>query len=93
MTHMSMPMTAPTFIRVGKSWGTYRGLIPEETKVAPPHCLSQLIVCLQGLAQPWLGEILVLWNLSQQQAYQNEPLADHNSEAKGAVGSLQSKAP
>ena len=64
-------------------------MIPEETKVAPPHSLSQLVVCLQRLAQPRLGEVLVLRDLSQQQAYQDEPLADHHSEAKGAVGSLK----
>ena len=63
-------------------------LIPEEAKIPSSYSLSQLIVCLQGLAQAWLGEVLVLWNLAQQQAHQNEPLTDHHFEAKGAVGSL-----
>ena len=64
-------------------------VIPEQTKITSPNCLSQLIVCLQGLAQPRLGEVLVLRDLPQQQAHQDEPLADHHSEAQGAIGSLK----
>lgn len=65
------------------------GSIPEEAKIPAPDCLGQLVVGLQGCAQAGLGEVLVLGDLPQQQAHQNEPLADHHSEAQSTVGSLK----
>ncbi len=63
-------------------------LSPEQGEVTPPHSLGQLIVSLQGLSQAGLGEVLVLRDLTQQQAHQDEPLADCHSEAQSAVGCL-----
>ena len=56
-------------------------VLPEQSKVTPSDSLSQFIVSLQRLAQAWLGEVLVLRDLTQQQANQNQPLADCHSEA------------
>ena len=64
---------------------------PEQGEVAAPHSLSQLIVSLQGLSQARLSEVLVLRDLTQQQAHQDEPLADCHSEAQSAVGCLQGR--
>ena len=64
---------------------------PEEAEVAPPDSLGQLVVGMQGFAQPWLGEVLVLGNLTQQQAHQDEPLADSHSEPQSTVWGLQDR--
>ena len=56
-------------------------VLPEQSKVTPSDSLCQFIVSLQRLAQAWLGEVLVLGDLTQQQANQNQPLADCHSEA------------
>ena len=66
----------------------HSNFVPEQSKVASPDSLSQLIVSLQRLAQAWLCEVLVLRNLTQQQPHQDEPLADCHSEAQSAVGRL-----
>ena len=68
-------------------------LIPEETTKLSSYCCNQLMVGLQGLAQAWLREVLVFWDLAQQQAHQNELLADHHFKAKGAVASLTQHKP
>ena len=64
-------------------------VLPEQGEVAAPHSLSQFVVGLQGLSQARLGEVLVLRDLTQQQAHQDQPLADCHSEAQSAVGCLQ----